>query len=73
MLSSVLTQKAEDDTALQSAAQLMDLVLMGLARRKGIETDYLETVDEQLDLFLERPRADWIESIEAFLDLRKTK
>ena len=69
VLSSVLTQKlTAEDASLRSAAQPMDLVLMGLARRNGVATGYLETVDEQLDLFLNRPTEDWVESVKAFLD-----
>jgi len=46
----------------------MDLALAALATRQGVKQAYLETVEEQMNLFLGFPMDKWLDGIKALLE-----
>jgi hypothetical protein len=54
-----------------AGAGLMDLSLAGMAQAAGVETGYLETVNEQLDIFFGRDMELWLEDLRELMDPAK--
>jgi uncharacterized protein YbaP (TraB family) len=58
-------QEAGPGTA---GAGLMDLALAGMAQAAGVRAGYLETADEQLDVFLDRDMELWLTDLRELMD-----
>ena len=70
VLSTMIDQKIAQQSSGPSTtgAGMLDLALAGVAQEAGVEADFLETVHEQLDLFLSRGMAETVEELRTFLD-----
>jgi hypothetical protein len=69
MLSHVMQKLASQEVGPGTAgAGLMDLALAGMAQASGVKTGYLETADEQLDVFLLRDLALWVDELRELMD-----
>lgn len=69
MLSHVLQKLASQELGPGTVgAGLMDLALAGMAQASGVKTGYLETADEQLDVFLLRDLDLWVDDLRELMD-----
>ena len=51
-----------------TGAGILELALAGVAQEAGVEVGFLETLQEQVDLFLSRGMAETVEELRNFLD-----
>ena len=69
MLSHVLQKLASQELGPgTTGAGLMDLALAGMAQASGVKVGYLETADEQLNVFLGRDLNLWVDDLRELMD-----
>ena len=69
LISFIVQEMAKQEAGPGTAgAGMMDLALSGLAQSAGVKAGYLETANQQIDLFLDRDVNLWIDDLREMLD-----